>query len=160
VAGSGSAGERLNSWTEIVNNWAAAGPQSIAIGQSFGSDGSRFVHDEKGAIRKLTYTAHNMYVQTLFNAGLLGLGAFLVAVVYVVRGLYRVCAAGQGGPEAQALLVLVIMQLVYYVPYGTDYLQNLIFGIAMSYVAGHQALAKSGEQPVRAKRAAGRLGWS
>ena len=31
------------------------------------------------------------------------------------------------------------MQLVYYVPYGTDYLQSLIFGIALSYVASFEA---------------------
>lgn len=139
----GSAGERLSSWKEIINNWAAAGPRSIAIGQSFGTDPSRFVRDEAGVVRKLEYTAHNMYVQTLFNTGLVGLGAFLLAAVYVVHGLYRACASGQGGVPAQALLVLVLMQLVYYVPYGTDYLQSLIFGVAMSYVAGHEARAKA-----------------
>ena len=91
----GSAGERLNSWKEIVNNWAVAGPRSIVIGQSFGTDPSRLVRDEAGVLRKLEYTAHNMYVQTLFNTGLVGLGAFLLAAGYVVRGLYRACASGQ-----------------------------------------------------------------
>ena len=153
----GSAGERLNSWKEIVNNWAVAGPRSIVIGQSFGTDPSRLVRDEAGVLRKLEYTAHNMYVQTLFNTGLVGLGAFLLAAGYVVRGLYRACASGQGGAPAQALLVVVLMQLVYYVPYGTDYLQSLIFGVALSYVAGHEARAKrdAAMTPVR-RRPAGR----
>jgi len=135
----GSAGERLGSWKAIVDNWAAAGPRSIIIGQSFGTDPSRLVRDERGALRKLEYTAHNMYVQTLFNTGLVGLGAFLLAAAYAVRGLYRICASGRGGVAAQALLALMLMQLVYYVPYGTDYLQSLIFGIALSYVAGFEA---------------------
>ena len=156
----GSAGERLNSWKEIVNNWAAAGPRSIAIGQSFGTDPSRFVRDEAGALRKLDYTAHNMYVQTLFNTGLVGLGAFLLAAGYVVRGLYWVCASGQGGPPAQALLVIVLMQLVYYVPYGTDYLQSLIFGVALSYVAGHKARAKVASALTPPKRRPARWGWT
>ena len=156
----GSAGERLSSWKEIINNWAAAGPRSIAIGQSFGTDPSRFVRDEAGVVRKLEYTAHNMYVQTLFNTGLVGLGAFLLAAAYVVRGLYRVCASGQGGVPAQALLVLVLMQLVYYVPYGTDYLQSLIFGIAMSYVAGHEARARADAAPKRVRSRPSGWGWA
>ncbi len=139
----GTTGERLNSWKEIVNNWAVAGPRSIAIGQSFGTDPSRFVKDDAGVVRRLTYTAHNMYVQTLFNTGLVGLGAFLLAAVYVVHGLYRICASGRSGGPAQALLVLIIMQLFYYIPYGTDYLQSLIFGVALSYVARHEARAKA-----------------
>ena len=160
LAERGSAGERLNSWKEIVNNWAAAGPRSIAIGQSFGTDPARFVRDESGGIRKLEYTAHNMYVQTLFNTGLIGLGAFLVAAAYAVRGLYRICAAGQGGAPAQALLVLLLMQLVYYVPYGTDYLQSLIFGIALSYVAGHEVTAAAAASRQAGKRRAARWGWT
>jgi O-antigen ligase len=156
----GSAGERLSSWKEIVNNWAAAGPRSIAVGQSFGTDPARFVRDAAGALRKLTYTAHNMYVQTLFNTGLVGLGAFLYAAGYVVRGLYRICASGQGGPSAQALLVIVLMQLVYYVPYGTDYLQSLIFGVALSYVAGYEVRARAEAALTQTKRRPVRWGWT
>jgi O-antigen ligase len=156
----GSAGERLSSWKEIVNNWAAAGPRSIAVGQSFGTDPARFVRDAAGALRKLTYTAHNMYVQTLFNTGLVGLGAFLYAAGYVVRGLYRICASGQSGPSAQALLVIVLMQLVYYVPYGTDYLQSLIFGVALSYVAGYEVRARAEAALTQTKRRPVRWGWT
>ena len=137
LAEKGSAGERVNSWNEIVKNWAMAGPRSVAVGQSFGADPTRYVKDEAGATRKLTYTAHNMYVQTLFSMGLLGLGSFLWASVYVVTGLYRICVSPQATSSDQLLLVMVLTQLVYYVPYGTDYLQGLIFGIALTYVAGH-----------------------
>lgn len=139
LAGRGTAGERVDSWNEIVGKWAGAGPRSIVIGQSFGTDNSRYVADSThGGVRKIDYYAHNLYVQTLFNFGLLGLGAFLAAAAYVVIGLYRICASGQGGPGAEALLVLVVMQLVYYVPYGNDYLQHLIFGIAAAFVAAQR----------------------
>ena len=40
------------------------------------------------------------------------------------------------------LLVLMAMQLAYYVPYGTDYLQSFIFGIALAYVAGKDLLQR------------------
>ena len=140
LAGRGTAGERLESWTEIVKKWAAAGPRSIVVGQSFGTDNSRYVQaGEQGGVKKIDYIAHNHYVQTLFNFGLVGLGAFLAAVAFVLSGLYRLCASDRGGPAAEALLVMVVMQLVYYVPYGTDYLQHLIFGVALAFVIAQRA---------------------
>ena len=142
LAGKGTAGERLNSWREIIKNWYTAGPRSILIGQSFGSDNTRYVEDSRGGTRKIDYLAHNFYVQTLFNTGLLGLGAFLLAAWYVMTGLYRICRAGHGGVEAEVLLVLMAMQLAYYIPYGTDYLQSFIFGISLAYVAGKDMLQR------------------
>ena len=151
VGGSGTTGERFESWTQIVGNWAAAGPRSIAVGQSFGTDPGRFVHDERGALRKIVYTAHNFYVQTLFNFGLLGLLAYLAATAYVLLGLLRLCRGADAAVEAKAFLVLIAMQLAYYVPYGTDYLQSLIFGAALAYVACRQrAGAQQPEPPGRA----------
>lgn len=139
LEGRGTTGERVESWKEIVGQWSQGGPRSILIGQSFGSDPTRYVHDQdRGGLRKISYTAHNFYVQTLANMGLLGLGSFLAAAAYVLRGLYRICAESTEGAEANALLVLIIMQLVYYVPYGTDYLQSLFFGVALAYVAVHE----------------------
>ena len=136
LEGRGTTGERFESWTEIVEKWATGGPRSIAIGQSFGTDPGRYVHDERGGLRRIVYTAHNFYVQTLFSLGLLGLFSFVIAAAFVVRGLYRLCRSGSAEPEASALFVLIAMQLTYYVPYGADYLQSLIFGIGLAYVAG------------------------
>ena len=141
LEGEGSAGERLRSWNEIVKNWYGAGVRSIVIGQSFGTDNSRYVTDSRGAMRKINYMAHNLFVQTLFNTGLLGLLAFFATTSYLIRGLYRICRDGHGGTEAEVLLVLIAMQLAYYVPYGTDYLQSSLFGIALAYVAGNKASA-------------------
>jgi O-Antigen ligase len=157
LAEKGSAGERVNSWNEIIKNWATAGPRSILIGQSFGADPTRYVKDEAGTTRKLTYTAHNMYVQTLFCMGLIGLGAFLWAAAYLVTSLYRICVSPQGTSADQLLLVLVLMQLVYYVPYGTDYLQALIFGIALTYVTGHPVCTEF--RAMRAAKGKRFTGW-
>ena len=154
LAGQGTTGERLKSWKEIVKNWYGAGARSILIGQSFGTDNARYVKDSRGAVKKISYMAHNFYVQTLFNTGLLGLLSFLAAAWYVVAGLYRICRDGRGGPEAEVLLVLMAMQLAYYVPYGTDYLQSLLFGSALAYVIGknavlsNTAIAKSQQEVV------------
>lgn len=142
LAGQDTAGERLQSWREMVKKWYGAGVRSIVIGQSFGADTSRYVRDSRGEMRKIDYTAHNLYVQTLFNTGLLGLLAFLAATWYIVAGLYRICRDGRGGTEADVLLVLIVMQLAYYVPYGTEYLQSFLFGTALAYVAGKDAVLR------------------
>jgi hypothetical protein len=130
--------ERFSNWKSLIELWYQGGAKSIVIGRSFGSDITRYVEDEKGGAKKISYYAHNIYVQTLYNTGLVGLAALLLAFAYVVRGLYRLNRDGEGGTETQILLVLIIMQMAYYVPYGTDYLQGLLFGVALSYVAMHQ----------------------
>ncbi len=127
--------ERFGNWKALIELWYQGGAKSIVIGQSFGADSSRYVEDEKGASRKISYVAHNLFVQTLYNTGLVGLAAMLVAFAYVIRGLYRLNRDGVGGTETQILLVLILMQMAYYVPYGEDYLQGLLFGVALSYVA-------------------------
>jgi hypothetical protein len=146
LAGEGTTGERLQSWGEIVKNWYGAGVRSIAIGQSFGTDNSRFVKDNRGEVKKIDYIAHNLYVQTLFNTGILGLMAYLAANWYVVAGLYRMCRNDRGGVTAEVLMVLMVMQLAYYVPYGVDFLQSFLFGVALAYVAGNRA-ASIGASP-------------
>lgn len=127
--------ERFGNWKAMIELWYRGGAKSIVIGQSFGADSSRYVEDEKGASKKISYYAHNLFVQTLYNTGLVGLAAMLVAFAYVIRGLYRLNRDGVGGTETQILLVLILMQMAYYVPYGEDYLQGLLFGVALSYVA-------------------------
>lgn len=159
VSAEGSVGERLDNWQGLVKLWAGGGPRSIVLGQSFGSDATRYVRDKvRGGEHKIEYFAHNHYVQTLFNMGLLGLGAFLVLAVYATRGLYRLCADKNGDPVAETLLTLLVMQLAYYVPYGTDYLQSVILGVAIAYVAGRERAARA---LVAATRPAARrrLGW-
>ena len=67
------------------------------IGQSFGSDATRYVQDKlRGGVHKIEYFAHNHYVQTLFNLGLVGLIGFLAVSAYATIGLYRLCASAQG----------------------------------------------------------------
>jgi len=159
LLGKGTAGERLSSWQAMLSNWSAAGPRAIALGQSFGTSNERYVEQQEGAsVRKIDYMAHNFYVQTLNNTGVVGMATYLAAAAYTLVGLVRLCRAGVGGVAAQALLVVLIMQLAYYVPYGTDYLQSLLFGMGLAFVATHTREAAT-QRP-----AAGRAGpwqrWS
>jgi len=88
LSGQDTTSERLQSWQETIKNWYGAGIRSVVIGQSFGVINNRYVKDSQGQIRKINYTAHNLYVQTLFNTGLIGLLAFLSATIFLVSRLY------------------------------------------------------------------------
>lgn len=138
LQGRDTTAERFSNWKSLLQLWYQGGAKSIVFGQSFGTDSSRYVETKEGGVRKISYYAHNLYVQTLYNTGLVGLAAMLAAFAYVARGLYQMNREGQGGVEAQVLLVLMSTQMAYYVPYGTDYLQSLLFGVALSYVAAHR----------------------
>jgi hypothetical protein len=147
LEGRDTTGERFSNWKALIQLWYQGGAKSIVIGQSFGADSTRYVEDDRGSTKKITYFAHNLYVQTLYNTGLVGLSAMVLAFFYVVLGLYRLNRDGVGGMTTQVLLVLVVMQMAYYVPYGTDYLQGLLFGVALAYVAAHQpARASAGRK--------------
>jgi O-Antigen ligase len=161
VDGGGTVGERFDSWQELLKLWAAGGPRSLLIGQSFGTDATRYVQSSvRGGEHKIDYAAHNHYVQTLFNLGLIGLVGFLVVAGYTLAGLYRMCANSSGAdPTAALLLVLLVMQFCYYVPYGTDYLQSVLLGVSIAYVAGRERDEKSelsltiaGEPPPTSRR--------
>ena len=143
VDGDGTVGERFDNWQGMIQLWAAGGPRALVFGQGFGADATRYVHDNvHGGEHKINYYAHNHYVQTLFSLGLLGVFAFVAVSWYAARGLYRRCASEEGDPTAEALLTLLLMQLAYYVPYGTDYWQSVILGVCIAYVAGHERVAR------------------
>jgi len=162
VEADGSVGERFDNWQGLIKLWANGGPRSILIGQSFGSDATRYVQDKiRGGEHKIAYFAHNHYVQTLFNLGLVGLSAFVTVAWYAMRGLYRRCASAEGDTTAELLLTLLVMQLAYYVPYGTDYLQSVVLAVSIAYVAGHENAARALANAARPAMQRGlRWGWS
>lgn len=136
ITGADTTAARLQNWKATIKDWYQGGVKSILVGKGIGVDTTRYVEKSGDiGVEKISYFAHNMYVQTLYNFGLLGLTTLLAAFVYVFVGLYRMYRSGVGGGETQVLFVLMAMQLAYYIPYGTDYLQSLIFGVALSYVA-------------------------
>lgn len=138
LAGQGTAQARFDNWRVTLTEWSNDGPRALAIGRGFGGDTSRYVYTESGERREISFGAHNHYVAVLAGMGLVGFGAWIAVIAFAMRGLYRLCAAGDGGTEAAALFMLMCTQLVYYVAYGSDYLQFLIFGVAVAYVSQRQ----------------------
>jgi hypothetical protein len=146
LKGQTTTGERWESWGEMLKKWYRSGPVAIAIGLPFGSDSTRYVHADSG-VRKINYIAHNMYVQHAFNIGLLGFVSYMAVLWQVLRGLYGLARSGRAGVQGEALLVLVLMQSVYYIAYGADYVQGLILGVALMYLLGRKAALASSAEP-------------
>ena len=144
LAGQGTVHARLENWRASLQNWAGHGALALAIGDEPGADKARTVETEEGELRKISYSTHNHYVALLTGSGVIGLAAYLWVVLRALRGLLRgdrvdskVALDADHAPDPGAvLLVLVAMQLVYFVSYGSDFLQFAFFGMALAWVAG------------------------
>lgn len=127
----GTASDRLQGWSAMLTKWSQAGPRSIAVGNSFGTPNTRYVISTEGELRKVDYFAHNMYVQTLFNTGLVGLAGFLGVLWFVLSRLRRASTDSQLATESRMLFVFALMIAVYLIPYGVHYIQGLVIGAAI-----------------------------
>jgi O-antigen ligase len=78
---------------------------------------------------------HNFYVQTLLRGGALGLLAFVALHGLLLSGLLR-CAKRDVASRSFLLCmaVLVASQLVYYLGYGSDYIQAIFLGSAIGWL--------------------------
>lgn len=147
VAGQGTVHSRLQDWRQTVREWARSGPRAWAIGHGFGRDTTRTMLTESGERRTIRFDAHNHYVAMLTDTGLLGLGAFVLLAVGTLHGLYRLAQAGDA--PASLMFVWLLMQLAYYVPYGTDPWQHALLGMAMAYVATRRRALVAAPTPGR-----------
>lgn len=133
LEGSGTVAARFENWRATITGWRDAGPRAILIGREFGSDKTRVVANALGEKVRIRFGAHNIYVSLLTSTGVIGLGALLWTIFGTMRKLYAKNRSGGGdAPYDSVLLVLLAMQLVYYVAYSTDFLQFMIFGIAVA----------------------------
>jgi O-Antigen ligase len=145
VAGQGTVHSRLQDWRQTLGDWSRAGPRALSVGYGFGRDSARVVVNEQGERRLITFGAHNHYVSVVTTMGVLGLAAFLWVAAGTALGLFRrYSSASADGVVPAALLVLLVMQLAYYVPYAGDYLQHALMGLAVAWVATHKARATPG----------------
>ena len=151
IEGQGTVAARFENWRATVTDWRDAGPRAILIGREFGGDSTRVVANAQGETIRIRFGAHNIYVSLLTSTGVIGLGALLWTIFGTLRKLYANSRrGGDDAPYDSVLLVLLTMQLVYYVAYSTDFLQFMIFGIAVAAAHRVESLTEV-EAPVRAR---------
>ncbi len=137
IEGQGTVAWRFSNWKATLKQWQEAGPRAIVTGREWGSDLKRKVESESGREVQIRVSAHNYYVVALTSYGVIGLLAFLASQVTVGARLFRVSGSKDAdAPYAHWLLVILLMQATYYLAYGTDYIQFLLFGVALAFAYG------------------------
>lgn len=137
LAGRDTVADRFENWRATLRQWAGDGPVAIAVGRVRGADARRVVSDDDGGDRVIEYQAHNHYVSTLSQGGVIGLAAYLWLLLSLLRALIRaVRRADEHARTAALWLLLLAMQLAYFVAYGIEFVQYTLLGLALAWVAG------------------------
>jgi O-antigen ligase len=137
ISGEGTVDARFANWRATISQWWGDGSKSIVLGRDFGSDTTRLIDAEGGTVR-ISFSAHNHFVDVLTNLGVIGLLTTVLILVYVLFGLWRQCREqDDDSPYSALLLALMGMQLTYYIAYTVDYLQSVILAVSIAWVAGH-----------------------
>lgn len=130
---------RVVGWQALLKTWASSGsPVTYLVGKPFGSGYERYASDIGAA--KVGYMPHNFYVQLLYRGGLVGLVAFVWAVVQGMRTLWAKLRR-KNDAIAPLLFAMLVAQLVYYIPYGIDYSQIILFGLLLGMITEERAKA-------------------
>lgn len=115
---------RIQGWTQLLAPQRYSGPAEYAVGHAFGSSYLRGRWEEQ-----IEVAAHNHYLQTFYDLGLLGLALLLALFVTLLR---RVGAAMTGSiPAGRTVQALLFMQLIFYVAYSPGFHQGLFLGLAV-----------------------------
>lgn len=125
----GSFNWRLQNWLLLLDPKRFLSTLDLFIGQPFGTD---YVRYAAGAEYAITFSAHNLYLQTFLNVGGLGLAFVLVLYGYATLKLWRL----RRSKISRGFIALLAVQLVYGIAYSMSYEQGLILGLALLFIAG------------------------
>lgn len=137
---------RMEGWTALYRD---SGPQSLAevvVGRPYGAGWERY-------LPSLGYSTdvvpHNYYIEQDLRVGLAGLALMLTVYIWVMRRLARSSATGpqDGLFSDRVLLVLLAMQLLYFIPYWPAPEQALLLGFAVA--ASRGSLRDRGDDTTR-----------
>ena len=84
-------------------------------------------------------------MQLLYRGGLFGLIAFLRVVAQGVNTL-RVSLRRKDDAMAPLLFAMMVALLVFYIPYGLEYSQMIVFGLLLGMITKERTMAKVAEQ--------------
>lgn len=117
---------RVLGWQQLLNPERFQTPIDYFIGQPFGTSYARYILD---SIYETTVSPHNFYVQTFLNIG--GIGLFIVIVLYgmVLKSLW----ATRSENLSQLFIILLIIQLIFFLTYAPSFEQGLVLGLAIIY---------------------------
>lgn len=123
---------RVAGWQTLLKMWMGSGSAvTYLVGKPFGSGYERYASETSG--EKIGYMPHNFYVQLLYRGGLAGLFAFLWSVGQGLRTLW-IGLQRKDDAMAPLLFSMLVAHLVYYIPYGIEYSQMIMFGLLLGMI--------------------------
>ena len=126
---------RVQGWTTLLTGEQMDSARERLIGNPFGTGYDRIMLTSDGMKQVRSESPHNFYVQTLLRGGALGLLAFVGLHGLLLRGLLqRAKRDAAARPFLLCMAVLVASQLVYYMVYGSDYIQAIFLGSAIGWL--------------------------
>lgn len=134
---------RVDSWTSLVRDWARSGPLVWPAGKPFGTDMRRYIESQR---IEVTVSAHSHYVSLLVRGGLIALFAYVAAQVITVRRLLTRQVEVPPWLGAELLAVFMLVNMVYALAYGPDYMHALF--MSMGYTLAARAAPRAAAMPV------------
>lgn len=130
---------RLQSAEVLAKDLLSSGPTAIAVGKPMGAGYNRMIEDTQ---QEITVAPHNYYVQIMMRVGVLGLSMFIVAYVVALRRLLAIHQAGDSAIDPRPWIVILAIQLIYFIPYSGDPPQAMLLGVALSVGAAARGAAR------------------
>jgi len=126
---------RVQGWTALLTGEQMDSARERLVGNPFGTGYDRIMLTGDGVKQLRSESPHNFYVQTMLRGGALGLLAFLALHGMLLSGLLRRAKRDVASrPFLLCMAVLVASQLVYYLVYGSDYIQAIFLGSAIGWL--------------------------
>lgn len=148
----GTTYDRIELWKSLLSHWWNGGFATWMLGIPYGTDYETYVRIE-GGFRLLDFSAHNFYVQTIYNNGAVGLAAWCVVYVMAVEFTWRNRGNRASGRVSSTLFVLLVSGLVFFVGYQANYLHGIALGLAIGMmrnkvIAKRQAVVSERKLPI------------
>jgi hypothetical protein len=142
---------RLEGWEALLfpeTGWSVA---DILIGRPMGSGYARTLGNSlvNAAEIESGVIPHNYYVSMLLRGGIVGLVAFVAFHVKLMKILMRQAREENPSPLAPCFVIILVTQLIYYVPYSADLIQGVLLGGATAFAtAATAATAQPETRPI------------
>ena len=124
VTDTGTLAWRLEGWAGLLEE-GPDDPAEYVIGQPFDSGYERVVGG-----RDLDSNPHSFYLQTFLRTGIVGLSALLAALALSLLGLIRSSRAEAAPFSSEHLIILLTMQMVWFLTWQAGAEQVIILGLA------------------------------
>lgn len=113
---------RTQSWEYLLSMWGRFDAVTQFFGTTFGS-----------GYGGLSAYPHNFTLQLLFRGGVFAVVVFYLLYGSLIAGLFRKSISQRGISIYYSLFILLLIsQLVYYIPYGVSPFDGIVLGMAIS----------------------------